>query len=57
LLAPEIEDYLKVTTLEQTHDSKKDCVLPRCRAEHDVPHIEAEYREELRIADGANVAA
>ena len=56
LLAPEIEDYLKVTTLEQTHDSKKDWAFFRDAAQNMMwPHIEAEYREELQgIADGAN---
>ncbi|HST12866.1 MAG TPA: C45 family peptidase [Terriglobales bacterium] len=56
LLAPEIEDYLKVTTLEQIHDSKKDWAFFREAAQNMMwPHIEAEYREELQgIADGAN---
>ena len=56
LLAPEIEDFLKVTILEQTHDSKKDWAFFRDAAQNMMwPHIEAEYREELQgIADGAN---
>ena len=56
LLAPEIEDYLKVTTLEQTHDNKKDWAFFRDAAQNMMwPHIEAEYRAELQgIADGAN---
>ena len=55
LLAPEIEDNLKVTALEQTHDNKKDWAFFRAAAENMMwPHIEAEYREELQgIADGA----
>src|SRR5438477_2216120 len=56
LLAPEIQDFLKVTILEQTHDSKKDWAFFRDAAQNMMwPHIEAEYREELQgIADGAN---
>ncbi len=56
LLAPEIQDFLKVTVLEQTHDSKKDWAFFRDAAQNMMwPHIEAEYREELQgIADGAN---
>ena len=56
LLAPEIEDTLKVTILEQTHDSKKDWQFFRDSARTMMwPHIEQEYREELRgIADGVN---
>ena len=56
LLAPEIEDYLKVMMLEQTHDNKKDWAFFRDAAQNMMwPHIEAEYREELQgIADGAN---
>ena len=56
LLAPEIEDGLKVTMLEQTHESKKDWQFFRDAAQNMMwPHIEQEYREELQgIADGAN---
>ena len=56
LLAPEIEDILKVTMLEQTHDSKKDWQFFRNAAQNMMwPHIEQEYREELQgIADGVN---
>jgi hypothetical protein len=56
LLAPEIEDTLKVTILEQTHGSKKDWQFFRDSAQTVLwPHIEQEYREELQgIADGAN---
>jgi hypothetical protein len=55
LLAPEIEDNLKVTVLEQTHENKKDWAFFRDAAQNMMwPHIEAEYREELQgIADGA----
>jgi hypothetical protein len=56
LLAPEIEDFLKVTMLEQTHDAKKDWVFFRDAAQNMMwPHIEQEYRDELQgIADGAS---
>jgi hypothetical protein len=56
LLAPEIEDELKVTMLEQTHDSKKDWQFFRDSAQNMMwPHIEQEYREEMQgISDGAN---
>ncbi len=56
LLAPEIADTLKVTILEQTHDSKKDWQFFRDAAQNMMwPHIEAEYREELQgISDGVN---
>ncbi len=55
LLAPEIEDMLKVTALEQAHDSKKDWQFFRDAARTMLwPHIEQEYREELQgIVDGA----
>lgn len=58
LLAPEIEDTLKVEKLLLTHDNKKDWQFFRDAAENMMwPHIEAEYREELQgIADGANAA-
>jgi hypothetical protein len=54
LLAPEIEDTLKVTILEATHDSKKDWPFFRDAAQNMMwPHIEQEYREEMQgIADG-----
>jgi hypothetical protein len=56
LLAPEIEDALKVTILEQTHDNGKDWQFFRDAAQNMMwPHIESEYREEMQgIADGAN---
>ncbi len=56
LLAPEIEDGLKVTILEQTHASRKDWQFFRDAAQNMMwPHIEQEYREELQgIADGVN---
>jgi hypothetical protein len=58
LLAPEIDDTLKVETLELTHDNGKDWQFFRDTAQSMLwPHIEAEYREELQgIADGANAA-
>jgi hypothetical protein len=54
LLAPEIEDTLKVTMLELTHDNQKDWKFFRDAAENMMwPHIELEYREELQgIVDG-----
>jgi hypothetical protein len=56
LLTPEIEDALKVTVLEATHDNNKDWQFFRAAAQNMMwPHIEAEYREELQgIADGAD---
>src|SRR5580698_4305243 len=56
LLAPEIEDGLKVTILEQTHASQKDWQFFRDAAQNMMwPHIEPEYREELQgITDGVN---
>jgi hypothetical protein len=56
LLAREIEDTLKVTILEATHDSKKDWQFFRDAAQNMMwPHIEQEYRAELQgIADGIN---
>jgi len=56
LLTPEIEDMLKVTILEQTHDSQKDWQFFRHAAQTMMwPHIEQEYREELQgITDGVN---
>jgi len=58
LLAPEIDDALKVEKLELTHDEKKDWQFFRDAAQNMMwPHIEAEYREELQgITDGANAA-
>jgi hypothetical protein len=55
LLAPEIQDFLKVVMLESQHDYKKDWSFFREAAEKMMwPHIEQEYREELQgIADGA----
>jgi hypothetical protein len=56
LLAPEIEDTLKVIRLEEKHDDKKDWQFFREAAKNMMwPHIEQEYREELQgIADGLN---
>jgi hypothetical protein len=56
LLAPEIEDTLKVVTLETTHSGKKDWQFFRDAAQNMMwPHIEQEYREELQgITDGVN---
>jgi hypothetical protein len=55
LLAPEIDDFLKVVMLETQHDYKKDWSFFREAAKNMMwPHIEPEYREELQgIADGA----
>src|SRR5713226_10452185 len=54
LLAPEIEDAQKVVALGLTHDSKKDYAVFRTAAERVLwPHIEAQYREELKgIVEG-----
>jgi hypothetical protein len=54
LMAAEIEDVQKVVALGLTHDSKKDYAFFRAAAEKVLwPHIEAQYREELKgIADG-----
>ena len=56
LLASEIEDMLKVTKLEESHDDKKDWQFFRDAARTMMwPHIEKEYREELQgIVEGAN---
>jgi hypothetical protein len=56
LLAPEIDDMLKVVVLEAKHDYEKDWSFFRDAAENMMwPHIEQEYREELQgIADGAS---
>ena len=56
LLAPEIEDALKVIELEEKHDDKKDWQFFRDAAKSMMwPHIEQEYREEMQgIADGLN---
>jgi hypothetical protein len=56
LLAPEIRDALKVTTLELTHDNDKSWGFFRHAAQETLwPHIEQQYRDELQgIADGAN---
>jgi hypothetical protein len=55
LLAPEIEDMLKVVVLEAKHDYNKDWFFFREAARKMMwPHIEPQYREELQgIADGA----
>ena len=54
LLAPEIEDAHKVVTLGLTHDSKKEYAFFRAAAEKMLwPHIESQYREELKgIVEG-----
>jgi hypothetical protein len=54
LLSAEIEDAQKVVALGLTHDSKKDYSFFRAAAEKVLwPHIEAQYREELKgIAEG-----
>jgi hypothetical protein len=56
LLAPEIDDMMKVVILETTHESKKDWKFFRDAAQNMMwPHIEKEYREELQgISDGVN---
>jgi len=56
LLASEIEDMLKVTALQQAHESKKDWQFFRDAARTMMwPRIEQEYREELQgIVEGAN---
>jgi hypothetical protein len=56
LLSAEIDDMLKVFTLEMSHDNKKDWQFFRDSARTMMwPHIEPEYREELQgIADGAS---
>jgi hypothetical protein len=56
LLEPEIEDTLKVTMLEVTHENEKDWQFFRDAAQNMMwPHIEQEYREEMQgIADGLN---
>jgi hypothetical protein len=56
LLAAELEDMLRVTELEEGHDSKKDWQFFRDAARTMMwPRIDKEYREELQgIVDGAN---
>jgi len=56
LLASEIQDMLRVTELEETHDNAKDWQFFRDAARTMMwPRIDAEYREELQgIVDGAN---
>src|SRR5208283_3997353 len=56
LLAPEVEDILKVIILEETHDNKKDWQFFRDAAQNMMwPHIERQYREEFQgIVDGIN---
>ncbi|MGA3193834.1 MAG: C45 family peptidase [Terriglobales bacterium] len=56
LLAPEIEDLLKVTALEESHEDQKDWQFFRDAGRTMMwPHIEQQYREELQgIADGAS---
>jgi len=54
LLAPEIEDNIKVISTEFAHDEKRDWAFFRAAA-RDIfwPHVEDEYRAELNgIADG-----
>ncbi|HUK25225.1 MAG TPA: C45 family peptidase [Terriglobales bacterium] len=55
LLAPEIAEALKVTELEQVHQSHKDWNFFRDAAKNMMwPHIDQEYRDEMQgIADGA----
>jgi len=55
LLSAEIEDLLKVVTLEETHGTNKDWQFFREAARTMMwPHIEPEYRDELQgITDGA----
>ena len=54
LLSAEIEDAQKVVALGLVHDSKKDYAFFRTAAERVLwPHIEAQYREELKgIVEG-----
>jgi Phospholipase B len=56
LLAPEVEDTLKVVQLEASHDYKRDWLFLRDAAKNVMwPHIEKQYQEELQgIADGVN---
>lgn len=58
LLAPEIDDALKMEKIELTHDNAKEWSFFRDAAQNMMwPHIEPEYRAELQgIADGANAA-
>ncbi len=54
LLAPEIEEMVKIEYLELHHDTNKDWSFFRKKAEEMMwPHIEEQYREELQgITDG-----
>jgi hypothetical protein len=56
LLAPEIADALAAVKLEETHDTQRNWGFFRKTAQQVLwPHIETEYREELRgIAAGAS---
>jgi hypothetical protein len=56
LLAPEIEDLQRVFAVELEHDTRRDWNFFRNAAQSMMwPHIEPEYRDELRgIADGVN---
>ena len=56
LLAPEIDDVLKVTILETTHENKRDWQFFRDAARSMMwPRIDPEYREEMQgIVEGAN---
>jgi hypothetical protein len=56
LLAPEIQNAQRVLALESQHDSKRAWTFFRNTAKNVFwPHIEREYREELKgIADGLN---
>jgi hypothetical protein len=58
LLAPEIDDALRMEKIQLAHDNGKEWPFFRDAAQNMMwPHIEAEYREELQgIADGANAA-
>ncbi len=54
-LAPEIDDVLRVISVGMVHDSKKNWPFFRTAAEKVLwPHVEAQYREELKgIVEGA----
>ncbi|MGH9414549.1 MAG: C45 family autoproteolytic acyltransferase/hydrolase, partial [Terriglobales bacterium] len=56
LLAPRIEDFLKVVELEQTHNGRRPWSFSRTEARVEMwPHIDPEYQHELQgIADGVD---
>jgi hypothetical protein len=58
LLAPEVDDAVKVEILEATHGGRHDWGFYRSAAQNILwPHIEQEYREELRgISEGLKAA-